>query len=73
MFAGQGPRPRLVGEALHLPVERRHGRSAPLTMRGKITLRLGRGESFTPRTPGLAESSRRAAGGASKLCCVKGF
>lgn len=43
-------------------------RSGPFTLPRPITLSLGCGECFSPRTPGLAESSRRAAGGALDLC-----
>lgn len=50
-LTGQGPRPRLVGEALHLPGERRHGRSAPLTLHEQETLWLGCGGLLFPRTP----------------------
>lgn len=66
-LTGQGPRPRLVGEALHLPGERRHGRSAPLTLHEQETLWLGCGGLLFPPHPCRpARDPRRAAGGAVK-------
>lgn len=52
---------------LHRSGERSAGRSAPLNVPRPTTLRLGCRESFTPCIPGLAESPRRAAGGAFDL------
>lgn len=70
---GQGPRPRLVGEVLHLPVERRHGRSAPLTLRVLNTLTAGGWGCFSPSRLPRGEQPQRAAGGAFDLLPKAGF
>ena len=68
-LTGQGPRPRLVGEALHLPGERRHGRSAPLTLHEQETLWLGCGGCSSPRTP----AARRGTPGGPPEALLRGL
>lgn len=48
---GQGPRPRLVGEAFYLPGKRRHGRSGPFTHTDKNNLMRVDGSFIPGRLP----------------------
>jgi hypothetical protein len=45
---GQWPRSRLVGETLHLPAERKHGRSEPLNAHRQKTSGWGVGVALPP-------------------------